>query len=650
MTEDNIFSNKDIAANYEQIAILKEHFPNCFDKKGKFLIEFFKELILNSEIETSSEGYSLNWLGKSYARLIANEKPRTLIRPNKEHNAKEQNKNSNNLLIKGDNIEVLKHLRNAYTGSVKVIYIDPPYNTGSDGFIYKDDRKFTRGELANLANISEEEAQRILDFTSKGSNSHSAWLTFIYPRLYIARELLREDGVIFISIDDNEQAQLKLLCDSIFGEENFVAGFLRKGHGGRQDSTHYAIVHEYMCCYAKSSYNFVSGKNTQQLTGYNKYDEEKGLYYKMQLLRKWGDNSRRIDRPNLFYPILAPDGTEVYPMLSANEEGCWRWGKATMKSALDNNDIEFINDKGTWIPYEKLYKPEEEEGQKLYTTWLDDLGNSSGTSLVTSLFNGKKVFNYPKPVELILRVLKMSEAQESSLILDFFAGSGTTAHAAMEFNAEDKDKKGLWKYILVQLPEELEESKKSDQTAYQYCIDNNLPPNIFSITKERIEKAAQRIEADYPEYEGDLGFKIFETIPLPEYYDSGIEKLTLATQGKLFDGSDIDDDTLEAILTTWTLFDRILLTTNLETFALDNYTAYYGKGKESDTVYLMDKGFNINHVMMIIDKLENDKTFNPTKLVLYGHNFDTKSQRELTEALHSYQNKKALEIDIIIRY
>lgn len=250
--EQNILDNTHVTANSEQIAVLKKHFPNCFDKEGNFLVDKLSEIVKKDGVDLSHEGYKLDWLGKSYARLLANEKPRTLIAPNKEHNAKDQNKNSNNLLIKGDNLQVLKHLKNAYTESVKVIYIDPPYNTGSDGFVYQDDRKFTKEELANLANVSEEDAQRILDFTDRGSNSHSAWLTFIYPRLYVARELLREDGVIFISIDDNEQAQLKLLCDEVFGEENFVAKMMIIANPGGRDYNQIAVTHEYLYCYAFS--------------------------------------------------------------------------------------------------------------------------------------------------------------------------------------------------------------------------------------------------------------------------------------------------------------------------------------------------------------------------------------------------------------
>ncbi|CAG0907237.1 unnamed protein product, partial [Darwinula stevensoni] len=172
-------------------------------------------------VALSKEGYSLNWLGKSYARLLANENVRTLLKAKTEHNNLPENISSQNMLIKGDNLEVLKHLMGAYSGKVKMIYIDPPYNTGSDGFVYQDDRKFTVEQLSHLAGIDKDEAKRILEFTDSGSNSHSAWLTFMFPRLYLAKQLLRDDGVIFISIDDNEQAQLKLLMDEVFGEDNF---------------------------------------------------------------------------------------------------------------------------------------------------------------------------------------------------------------------------------------------------------------------------------------------------------------------------------------------------------------------------------------------------------------------------------------------
>ena len=220
-----IEENEKITVNTKEIEILKKYFPNCFNKNGEFQMDKFEKRI-SKEVDVTKEGYELRWLGKNYARLLANIETETMIVDDEEHNNKRENKNSENIYIEGDNIDVLKHLKNAYSEKIKMIYIDPPYNTGSDGFVYKDDRKYTKEDLAELTNITEEEAQRILSFNTKGSNSHSAWLTFMYPRLLTARELLSDDGVIFISIDDNEVSQLKLLCDEVFGEENFVAEFI----------------------------------------------------------------------------------------------------------------------------------------------------------------------------------------------------------------------------------------------------------------------------------------------------------------------------------------------------------------------------------------------------------------------------------------
>nr|WP_270049351.1 site-specific DNA-methyltransferase [Ignatzschineria rhizosphaerae] len=225
--EETVYSNVE-TANSKQLAILKKHFPNCFDRDGNFIQERMLEVINANEVELSKESYSLNWLGKSYSRLLANLPPKTLIHADVEHNAQEQHKDSKNLLIKGDNLEVLKHLVNAYSEKVKMIYIDPPYNTGSDGFVYNDDRKFTKEQLSELAGIDITEAQRILEYNDKGSSSHSAWLSFMFPRLYVAKGLLQDDGVICISIDENEHSQLKLLCDEIFGEQNFITDFVWK--------------------------------------------------------------------------------------------------------------------------------------------------------------------------------------------------------------------------------------------------------------------------------------------------------------------------------------------------------------------------------------------------------------------------------------
>lgn len=350
------------------------------------------------------------------------------------------------IIIEGDNYHALTCLNYTHRGKVDVIYIDPPYNTGNDGFTYRDKRfltKFPDGEK-----VPKDHPLR-----------HSYWLSFMEKRLKLARNLLSDRGVIFISIDDNEQANLKLLCDRIFGEGNFIATFPRKGTGGRQDSKYFAIVHEYVQCYARRIEKFQSGRLAKG-TNFPLFDETKKLRYKTQLLRKWGDNSRRENRPNLYYPIYcdlqknafslsrnSEEDLEIYPMLDSENFGCWRWGKRTMEAAFENGCVEIQkNRKGEWIPYERVYEKLDESPTKPYSSWIDDIDNSSGSQLVKEILQSDS-FNYPKPVDFVERICKMGSAKPSPTILDFFAGSGTTLHAVLNLNAEDG---GARQCILVQ--------------------------------------------------------------------------------------------------------------------------------------------------------------------------------------------------------
>ncbi|MDD2564793.1 MAG: site-specific DNA-methyltransferase, partial [Salinivirgaceae bacterium] len=248
----NIFQhNETLTPNSQTLEVLQAHFPQCFNKEGFFDVDKFKDLI-KADVDITHEGYDLNFLGKNYAKLLASIDTTTVIQPDVEHNAKPENANSQNLYISGDNLDGLKHLLKSYTGAVKCIYIDPPYNTGSDGFVYNDKFNFTPQELIDKLSISEEQAQKIFDLTTKGRASHSAWLTFMYPRLLLARDLLTPDGVIFISIDDNEQANLKLICDSVFGEENFESTIIPIVNPGGRDYKQVAVTNEYLLCYSKS--------------------------------------------------------------------------------------------------------------------------------------------------------------------------------------------------------------------------------------------------------------------------------------------------------------------------------------------------------------------------------------------------------------
>lgn len=243
MIKDIISANEVASANNREIAILKKHFPACFKNDGSFDIVRFGEYI-SKQLVVQGEGHELRFLGKNYARLLASMDTTTVIVPDKAHNDKSENTNSQNIYISGDNLDALKHLLKSYSNKVKCIYIDPPYNTGSDGFVYNDSYFFTAEELESKLSISIEQANRILDLTKRGSASHSAWLMFMYPRLLLARDLLSDDGVLFISIDDNEQANLKLICDDIFHEENFVANIIVQANKRGQTYKQLAKTHE----------------------------------------------------------------------------------------------------------------------------------------------------------------------------------------------------------------------------------------------------------------------------------------------------------------------------------------------------------------------------------------------------------------------
>ena len=356
-----------------------------------------------------------------------------------------------------------------------MIYIDPPYNTEKK-FMYND----------TFRNKKKKECR------------HSGWLNMIYPRLKLARDLLTDDGVIFISLDDSENENARKICNEIFGDNNFVAQFTRKGSGGRQDSKYFAIVHEYIMCYAKNIDCFLSGKIIVEDVSYPFYDEIKKMHYKTQLLRKWGENSKRTDRPNLYYPIQDPDGNDYYPMVTDDIEGCWRWGKDKMFAEIANGKVEFKRKDDRWIAYEKIFEPTDGNlNTKLYTTIIDDISNNTGASLIKMLFDDK-IFDYPKPVDLLLRIIKMANAKNDDIILDFFSGSATTANAVMQLNAEDG---GNRKFIMVQLPEETDEKSEAYKAGYK---------NICEIGKERIRRAGEKIKADKPDAVFDDGFKVYK--------------------------------------------------------------------------------------------------------------------------------------------
>lgn len=390
-----------------------------------------------------------------------------------------------NFLIEGDNLASLKLLEKTHKGKIDLIYIDPPYNTGNKDFVYDDSFVDTNDTFR-----------------------HSKWLSFMEKRLQIAKNLLSKNGVIFISINDIEQSELKLLCDEVFNESNFITTMPKKGTGGRQDSKHFAVVHEYIVCYAKMIEKYSSGREKKENSTYPLVDEY-GRRYKLQLLRKWGDNSLRENRPNLFYPIYYNEITkmldierkensdiEIFPMMSDTQDGCWRWGKTTMKDNMLSGKVEVKKKGSTYIPYERLFEPTEVQ-TKPFTTWIDDIDNNSGSALLKSILE-TNAFGYPKPLDLIKKLLKMALPTFNYTILDFFAGSGTTGHAVMKLNAEDG---GQRKYIL--------------------CTNNEN--NICrEVTYERIKRVI-----DKEDYKASLKYFKVDYLPISDklYYEYADELL-----------------------------------------------------------------------------------------------------------------------------
>lgn len=669
----------------KDLETLKIHFPHCFDKDGNFQLEKFKNNLTEKEINFSTESYGLDWLGKSYARLLASDPATTLLKADETHNAKPENDNSENLLIKGDNLEVLKHLANAYYEQVKMIYIDPPYNTGSDGFTYQDDRKFTVKELQNLIGVDAEKAKRILDFTQSKSNSHSAWLTFMYPRLYIAKQLLKNDGVIFVSIDESEVAQLQLLLDEVFGEENFVALAPRKtgaGSAATRSESELRKLNDYVFIYQKN--NLIFNKKNMGEKEFPLSDENGD--YLLGQFQASGSDATRSARKNMYYPIyVLEDDTlttikpetfkeEILPNKVKGEDGRWLWTPEKFEK-----DKSLIHYDGTKLQRKIYFDPEKDNTiYQAEKAWLDQFTNASGTKRFNELFEPHKgIFSNPKPVELIKHLINLINVNEdeSVIILDFFGGSGTTGDAVMQINSEEY--KNL-KFILVQIPEPID--PKKNKVSFDFVKDElKAEPIIFEITKERLKRVAQNLrkanqsrvsakEIEKENLEGtldlefkdekikqlnfeistlknqDLGFKIFETTPIWEDYNFEAEQFD--SSQTLFDAGKLTEDDIKALLTTWKTYDGITLTQELESVDLSGYTAYYGNGR----LYLMNKGFTTDSLKSLLEKIDTDKHFEPKSIIAFGYHLESKSLREISENVKTYNNKKKSDIDFITRY
>lgn len=642
MIKDIMTANEEVLPNSREMAVLKENFPSCFHKDGSFDIERFKEF-LSDKVAVTNEGYELKFLGKNYARLLASMDTSTVIVPDEEHNAQPENVNSQNVYISGDNLDGLKHLLKSYSHKVKCIYIDPPYNTGSDGFVYNDSFNFTAEEISTKLSIDFEQAQRIMDLTKRGSASHSAWLMFMYPRLLLARDLLTDDGAIFISIDDNEQANLKLICDDVFGEENCLGCICRAtGQTTGQDSGGLGSSFDYAFVYGKKPDLDIAGLplNEHDLKRFENEDEN-GKYAYDQL-RKTGSNDRREDRPNMYYAIKDPDGNDVFPTATAGYDSCWRVERRTYDQLVEDDLILWKktvrNEAEVWWPYVKYYL--EGRSKRPSPLWNDLDGNKKATREVRALFDGIKVFDYVKPVEFIKRVIQISpNMKPGDIVMDFFSGSATTAHAV-----SDSEKR--YKYIMVQLNAELDENITSQKVAKEFLESNGLPTTLDYIGIERIKRAAAKIREEHPDTTADLGFKHFT---LKEPAGNTLDKLLKFTpeDNGMFSSDLVDEFGVPTVLTTWLVRDGYGFTEPAQAIDFAGYTAYY-KGKH---LYLIGKELSNEAITAIVEKYETDGAFNPENVVLFGYSFSWSEIDALKINLARLKDtEKNLRINFDVRY
>ena len=488
---------------------LRQLFPELFSE-DKLDWEKLKAAF-GDNINFNNERYVLNWAGKADAFKALQIPTTATLKPVPEESINFET--TENIFIEGENLEVLKVLQKSYHGKIKCIIIDPPYNTGSDSFIYPDSFKENKKEYEKRVGDKDEEGylmkQGLFRKNSKDSGHfHSNWLSMMFPRLFLAKNLLRDDGVIFVHIDDNEIHNLRLLMNEIFGEENFVDCIIwKKRYGGGAKEKHLVSLHEYALMFAKNidKVNPIFIPNNKESIDryYTKKDknfDKRGGYrtHPLEATKSMGE------RKNLVFPILAPDGTEVWPKRQ------WLWGKERVVQAIKNDELEFLNDKeGNWSVNTKQYLNDENGKEREIKAFsiIDNVFSQHGTNEIIELFGDAQVFSFPKPTGLIKQLLNIGIEHENEIILDFFSGSSSVAHSVLELNIDQKNRQ----FIMVQLPELIEDGSVASKAGFK---------NIADISKERIRRVIQKIKKEKESKPGlfditdaDLGFKVFKLSP-----------------------------------------------------------------------------------------------------------------------------------------
>ena len=526
---------------------LKELFPNVVTE-GKIDFDVLRT-ILGDDVDDSKEKYQFTWKGKNAAIKLAQSPSSATLRPDK--NSSKNWDTTENLYIEGDNLEVLKQLQKTYYGKIKMIYIDPPYNTGND-FVYHDNF------MNSIKSYKEQTSQEMSSNPETNGRFHTDWLNMMYSRILLAKNLLTSDGFMYISIDDNEIGNLLKICDEIFGKDCFVGNICRAtGTTTAQGTESLGKSFDYVVCYSKKSNYSMGGFDLDEKdkSRYN-YEDEKGKFSILQL-RRTGGEDRREDRPSMFFGIETPDGKIVYPKGPTGYDSRWRVGKETYEKMLKNNEIYFKkNDDGSYSVYYKFYL--EGRTKRPSNLWTDIEGNKKAQIDLKSLIN-EKVFDTPKPLELIYKLSKISMLGNNDIVLDFFSGSATTAHAIMNLNAKDN---GNRKFIMVQLPELCDKKTEAYKAGYK---------NICEIGKERIRRAGEQIKIEWEKKHPsdtllssdeklttDIGFKVFKldsTNLIAWDNESEMSEDDLFTLSDVFKEGRTKEDILYEIILKYGVFD-----------------------------------------------------------------------------------------------
>lgn len=519
MDKMNMHTKNKAEENYKKLA---ELFPNAVTETidpttGEVLRAIDKDVLMQEintkVVEGNEERYQFTWPDKKKSVLLANAPINKTLRPCREESVDFDH--TENLYIEGDNLEVLKLLQETYLGKIKMIYIDPPYNTGND-FVYEDDFAQSTEEYLDNSGQFDEEGNRLVENTENNGRFHTDWLNMLYPRICLARDLLSDDGVILVSIDNHEVINISKMLDEVFGTINCMGIIANTNNPkGRSDDKYIATAHEYILVYSKdiSEVGWHGFEPTEKIIKrYNKVDSL-GKKYREIDLRKTGENDLREDRPNLFYYFYYSEATgdfypdrvdqvmngyiQIKPQREDGKDGNWRWGLDTAKKQINDLVPKFMPSRKVWGVMQKDYL-ERRALVKPTSSWsFKDVNSERGTEEFIGLGFDKRIFPKPKPLGTITRCLKLATVEEC-IVLDFFSGSATTAHAVMQLNAEDGGKR---KFIMVQLPEKTDEKSEAYKAGYK---------NICEIGKERIRRAARKIAEENPEAQFDGGFRVLK--------------------------------------------------------------------------------------------------------------------------------------------